>query len=261
MPPPSRQVSAPPAGGAGSCIEASRLTLLSWNIFRNNRPEAIRQSLQVYLDEYAPDMLLLQESPVYDTHAFEEQELFEGYHALYAPVHEIEVGSERFDFLSTGQLILSRHPFYRTAVHELPALPRWFGEVLPAGGSVTRNVPYAQFRLCSGGTLGLYNIHLENRSLPSGRLRQVRHLLEVITQQGDDVVIVGGDFNTFLTSAFESALALFREEGFTNVFSFSRWRLLPQLDYFMIRGAATEQGVRLRGRGSDHQPILVTLHV
>jgi endonuclease/exonuclease/phosphatase family metal-dependent hydrolase len=238
-----------------------RLILLSWNVFRNYRAAQVAASLASLIETHRPDVLLIQEAPVYDTHRFADMELFAGYNALYAPVHQVRIRSRRLPFESTGQLILSRQAYAATATHDLPALPRWGAKRSARTGTVTRRVLYGRLRLPSGKTVGLYNIHLENRSLAEGRLKQVRHLLEVIRATEDDVVVVGGDFNTFLTPAFEACLRAFAQEGFHNLFSLAGASWRPRLDYILVRGAVAAEGLQLRVRGSDHQPVLATVLV
>lgn len=245
----------------GGCLPPASLRLISWNVFRNYRAAAVAQSLRRLVATHRPDVLLIQEAPVYDASHFADLDAFEGYRALYTPVHEIAVPRPRYRFRSTGQLILTRHPFAATDVLELPALPRRIRRMARGADTVTRNVPYVRFRICGGGTLGVYNIHLENRTSPAGRLRQVGPLFEAMRRQADDCVVVGGDFNTFLSARFETSLRRFEAAGFTNLFHAvgPRWR--PRLDYFMVRGAVRARGVQLRGRGSDHQPIMAVLEL
>lgn len=249
------------AGGEPITYPPSALTFLSWNVYRNYRPKQIEASLQRFVAQHRPDVVLLQEAPVYEDRAFPGAEALEGYHRFYAPVHEILVRKRHLNFASTGQLILARHAFAQTEVHALPVLPSRMHAAARRTGIVTRNVAYARFPLYSGGTLGVYNVHLENCAFPAGRTAQVRHLLDVIRRKEDRIVVVGGDFNTFLTRALETCLVSFECEGFVNLFGVRRLRVLPRLDYFLVRGAAGAQASVLRGRGSDHAPILATIHV
>jgi endonuclease/exonuclease/phosphatase family metal-dependent hydrolase len=243
------------------CLDAPSLSLFSWNVYRNYRAARIEASLRQVIERHTPDVLLIQEAPVYDERPFADLPVFEGYHRFYAPVHEVLVRRRHLNFSSTGQLILSRHAFDATEVHELPVLPSRVHEAARQTGIVTRNVTYARFRLCTGGTLGVYNVHLENRAFPAGRAAQVRHLLDLIAAKDDRLVVVGGDFNTFLTRALETCLHLFEAAGFVNLYSAPRLRLLPRLDYFMVKGAAAAGARAVRGRGSDHAPLLATIQL
>jgi hypothetical protein len=62
-----------------------------------------------------------------------------------------------------------------------------------------------------------------------------------------------------MTQTFEMSVGRFVERGFTDVFVSTSRRLLPRLDYFLIRGAREAVGRELSGRGSDHDPILTTI--
>lgn len=237
-----------------ACVEESTLTLFSWNVFMNRRPAPVREALEQYVALYRPDVIFIQEAPVSAAFPFAEMAIFEGYHAFYAPAVTF---SGREDGLeSTGQLLLSRYPFDTTGVVVLPVLRSRVDEP-----HVRRNAGYARLRRCSGETLGLYNVHLENMALPAGRVRQVEHLLAFMAEQNDDVEIAGGDFNTFLTPLFEGALERMQAAGFTVVFRsyWSRW--FPRMDHFMVRGAVPETGIDLEARGSDHDPIMVVVHL
>lgn len=237
-------------------MSSSPLTLISWNIYRNARPEQIERSLSKLIRAHVPDVLLIQEAPVYETERFSDLALLSDYSSFYAPVHEILQPSSRFRFVSTGQLTLLKWEPITSEVHPLPPVS---GALRPPseGATVGRLALYTRIAF-SGKQMGIYNVHLENRSMPAGRLAQVTHLLDaIVPSQGDDVVVIGGDLNTFFPAFLESSLACFQERGFTNVFADER-RWLPRLDYIFVRGAEA-WALPVSGRGSDHQPILAQI--
>lgn len=241
------------------------ITLLSWNIFRNYRSRLIELSLQDMIGDHKPDVIFLQEAPHRAAGHFRDLPVLKDYQSLYAPVHVIEFQTRRLDFLSTGQLTLSRLPFETRETYELPALPRLLARAAKKAGRVTRAVPYARIRLSNGLSIGLHNVHLENRTLPAGRLRQVKHLLSRVGEKSDDVTVIGGDFNTFLTPLFEQALHLLARHGFEKLAGVPRYGIFPRLDFVMVRTsrnvACDIESILIKGRGSDHHPVLARIRV
>lgn len=232
------------------------LRVLSWNVYRNNRPEDIEESLMRFVRAHEPHVILLQEAPVYELSGFADLEVLDGYFEIYEPMHIMARPSGPSGPTSVGQLTFSKLPYIETTAYLLPPIRFRFGRKTSSTSVVRRVALYTQIAMEDGTRVGLYNVHFENRALPEGRYKQARHLITIIESREDDVVIVGGDFNTFLTKTFELSLHLFYEAGFVNVFRDERRRLLPRLDYFMVRGAESTRILPLRGRGSDHQPIM-----
>ncbi len=241
--------------GTGAGPVSGDLRLLSWNVHRNYSPESLQRSLLRLLAEEQPDVVLLQEVPVYaDGPFWNEPRLREplaDFHLLYAPAHRVRKRSRYYDFDHAGQLTLSRFPFSETAVHELPTVSR---PKLGEHHAVRRVAIYTRLET-EWGSLGLYNLHLENTTGPEGRRHQILHLLRQV-RESDDVVVLGGDFNT-LFCRFEWVESELTRQGFASSFAGER-RLLPRLDHFYVRGAMA-RGRRLAGEGSDHQPILARL--
>lgn len=232
------------------------LRVLSWNVYRNNRPEDIAGSLTRFVRTHEPHVILMQEAPVYELSGFPDLEELDGYFEIYEPMHIMMPPSDARGPTSVGQLTFSKLPYIEATAYLLPPIRFRFGRKSSSTSVVRRVALYTQIAMEDGTRVGVYNVHLENRALPEGRYKQARHLLSIIDSRGDDVVIVGGDFNTFFTQAFEISLHLFYEAGFVNVFRDERRRLLPRLDYFMVRGAESTRILPLRGKGSDHQPIM-----
>lgn len=232
---------------------------VSWNIFRNYHPGLISASLARIVADHQPELILLQEVPFSAERRFVDSPLLREYHAFYAPAHTIKIRSRRLNFESSGQVILSRGPLSETAAHELPILRSRSGARAERLGIVRRNAVYARIDMAGGATCGVYNVHLENRAFPGGRRKQAKAVLDVIARRADSIVIVGGDFNTFLPRRYEAALGLFEGAGFDILLKGTGARLLPQLDYIMVRGALAARRQPLRARGSDHQPVLAEL--
>lgn len=229
------------------------LRILCWNVYRNYRAPRVAATLRGLIRAHAPQVLLLQEAPVYADHTFADLDVFGGYTGFYAPLHEIRAPAGRLNFVSTGQLLLTRLPVQGTAVHVLPSV-RW-GGAEDHRGTVTRRVVYARYFLGAGETVGIYNVHLENRTRPAGRDLQAEALLDIIEGHRDRVVVVAGDLNTRFPR--EGALRRLRAAGFRSLVR----GLRPRRDHVLVRGASAATAKVLRGRGSDHAPILATVEL
>lgn len=238
-----------------------RLRVISWNVYRNNYPATIAASLQRFVQDHRPDILLVQEAPVYEVPYFVDMTVFDGYFMIYEPMYVVNRPAQAADLRSVGQLTISRIPFTTTTAYLLPPIRLRFSRAGTSDPIVRRVALYTRLTLGSGKRIGIYNVHLENRALPEGRYKQVKHLLSIVEKHEDDVVIVGGDLNTFMTKTFELCLRLFEKAGFRDVFHDDGLRLLPRLDYFMVQGVRSAERRRLRSRGSDHQPIMADLTV
>jgi endonuclease/exonuclease/phosphatase family metal-dependent hydrolase len=230
----------------------NEMTIISWNILRNYNKQKIEKTLKKIKNDHNPDIILLQEAPVYDSSSFWEDHLFSKFNLYYAPLHQVKKQDSFYNFSHSGQLTLSHCPFIKTKVIKLPSLIK---SVLGKDHIIRRVALYTQLTRGNGSTIGIYNIHLENVTWPTGRKKQLQYLLDEIKRNNDDTVLIGGDFNTFSGRFFEKGLALLVDAGFENLYN-SGFRLVPRLDYFFIKGA---KGValQLKGSGSDHQPIMV----
>ena len=232
-------------------ILSNELTIASWNILRNYNQDQIKNSLSKIMKEQTPGIILIQESPVYNDSAFFDDDLFSNFNVFYAPLHQVETQTDFYNFSQTGQLTLSLYPFTKTEVYPLPSVS---GDFHGEGHYVKRVALYTQVEDKEGKKIGIYNVHLENNCWQNGRRKQLEYLLDIIDKNDDDVVVIGGDFNTFLQK-LERGITLLEKEGFEKLIS--GFRVLP-LDHFMVRGSEAV-GVRLKGEGSDHQPILARL--
>ncbi len=235
-----------------------KITLVSWNILRGYNAEQIKTSLSQIMRDYNPNLLLLQEAAVRGSTTFWEDDLFTGFNVAYAPLHQVTQKTAFYDFDHSGQLTLAQVPYQNVEVYALPLVAR---QSLGKNHLITRIALYTQIENVNGIKIGIYNVHLENRTGPSGRQYQMKSLLETIEAKNDDVVVVGGDFNTFLGSSLEKGICDLEKAGFEK--SFVKRGILPQLDHFFYRGEriARASGKQLYGEGSDHQPIMLELEL
>ncbi len=229
-----------------------KLTAVSWNILRNYNQDRIRESLIKIMEEQNPALILVQEAPVYDESAFWDDDVFSGFNVYYAPLHQVKNQTAFYNFAHTGQLTLSRYSFTKTEAYQLPSVSRPF---LGDGHVIKRLALYTQIQTKDGRTVGIYNVHLENTAWQNGRRKQVEYVLEIIGKNNDDVVVIGGDFNTFL-GPLEQGPAVLQGAGFEKLPA--EFKLTPRLDNFFIKGAKAT-GAQLHGSGSDHQPIMASL--
>lgn len=235
------------------------LSLLSWNILRYYHRDEIAVTISQIFAQRECDVAFIQEAPVYRQSRFADIPLFAGWHSVYAPLHHVLRQGGRYTFQHSGNLIVSRLPFIRTDVYELPTVSEsFFCNMASDVHFIKRIAVYGQILSPHQQKVGLYNVHLENLTGPRGRGQQLQYLLDIIQNNDDDIVIIGGDFNTVTTRFFERGLRFLTANGFMNVFSQPqfRWRLLPRLDYWFVRGVPAT-GYQLSGRGSDHQPIFL----
>src|SRR3989344_1450210 len=114
---------------------------------------------------------------------------------------------------------------------------------------------YVKIQLGKGKSLGLYNVHLENTCLPSGRLKQALFLLDEIEKNKEDIIVLGGDFNTWFLMSGESALRELSRQGYKEVITKK-----IQLDRIFVKNAMIRQ-IPVRGKGSDHQPLLSEINI
>ncbi len=235
-----------------------KITLVSWNILRGYNAEQIKTSLSQIMRDYNPNVLLLQEAAVRGSTTFWKDDLFTGFNVAYAPLHHVAQKTAFYDFDHSGQLTLSQVPYREVETYALPLVAR---QSLGKDHLITRIALYTQIENAEGMKIGVYNVHLENRTGPSGRQYQMKSLLETIEAKNDDVVVVGGDFNTFLGSYLEKGICDLETAGFEK--GFVKRGILPQLDHFFYRGEriARASGKQLYGEGSDHQPIMLELEL
>ena len=236
--------------------DKNQLTIVSWNILRNYDSQNINKSLAEIIEKCNPDILLIQEAPVNmlrNFNSFWEHKMFNNFNYYYAPLHQVKKQTKFYNFSHSGQLTFSKYFFTKTAAYQLPSVTK---PILGQNHVIKRIALYTQINY-KEKTTGIYNVHLENAAWQNGRKKQLEYLLQIIEQNNDDAVIIGGDFNTFLGSNIEQGLQLLEENGFNNLFK-NDFRLLPRLDYFFASGCKAK-GLQLKGNGSDHLPVMAEI--
>ncbi len=245
--------------GAHTELFTGELTLLSWNVHRGYDPQRLQASLLRLLAEHDPDVVLLQEVPVYPERPFWEEPALAaplaGFHLFFAPMHEVLRRTSYYPFRFSGQLTLSRFPFAAAEAHGLPQVSR---PKLGRHHRVRRVVAVTRLQ-AAAGAVGIYNLHLENTTGPGGRRLQMRCVLDLVEEHGDRVAVLGGDFNP-LFDPCEPLHGEIARGGFRRLFE-RRCGLWPRLDFFFARGASAARGRALSAAGSDHQPILARIEV
>lgn len=237
-----------------------RFRVLSWNVHRGYRLDEVTSSLERILDRWRPDVLLLQEVPMYAERPFWESEgvrpLLAGWHLRFAPMHRVGAPSAYYPFQASGQLTASRAPISEWEVCPLPTVSR------PKLGRRHRvqRVALGTAVAIRDGEAAMWNVHLENTTGPHGRLLQAARLLDRVQQRPRRPTILAGDFNT-LFGGLEGTDGLLTGTGFDRVEVVDRRRLRPAIDHVFVRGLAALEGVELAARGSDHRPILVEVEV
>lgn len=94
-----------------------------------------------------------------------------------------------------GNAILSKYPLHNVFLIHLPIEYEWFYRQDDCRIGV-RVAVVAEIEV-DGKRMGLCSVHLENRTTPQGRERQLRFLLEEIENKlGNLPVLIGGDMNT-----------------------------------------------------------------
>lgn len=199
-------------------------------------------------------------SPVDPSRSIEALAERNGLFAFYAPSMR-NGAAPRED---RGNAILSTLPLSDLAALELP----WERQRRVAVAASVA-LPRAEGR---ARTLRVVSAHFDNssrlsrlwRSFGAGRLRQARALAEWI--DGEDAVVLGGDFNTWWDGSEEDAVMLLRER-------FPLPRRLPldvtyqppyglpqrQADYLLLRlpsGWEADYRVASDWGGSDHAPLI-----
>jgi endonuclease/exonuclease/phosphatase family metal-dependent hydrolase len=182
-------------------------------------------------------------------------------HLYYVP--SMRNGRSAVDPQDRGNAILSTFPLLDLTAIELP-LERERRVAISAdiAGATSAGTPWR---------IRLVNLHLDarsswrnlHRSFGAGRVRQVQWLLEALPDD-DAYAVLGGDFNSWVAGADESALRMLREWSLVpeTLLRQSTWTLPPilrTLDHVFYRlpsGAAARTWELEDAYGSDHRPLL-----
>lgn len=235
----------------------NKVVLISYNVNRCYQKDRVRDTLAEVLERHNPDVLLLQEAPIYETGPFWHDPLFQDYNAYFVPFHHVTERTDHYNFCRSGQLTLAKPSFSQTFCHELSTVT---DVNLGRNHKTGRVLSYTQHQTLTK-TVGIYNIHLENGCFPFGRKIQIDEILNIIEDRNDDVVVLGGDFNTWAGKRFELGLKKLVEAEFHDLFRPFRWGVHGRLDYFFVRGAEEYRAEELLMLGSDHHPITAAVYI
>jgi endonuclease/exonuclease/phosphatase family metal-dependent hydrolase len=228
-----------------------RARVICWNLHRAYDATGVVAGLRAVFAELAPDVLMLQEVPVWPEGPWWSAEgvfdLLDEHRLVFAPMHRVGRPTPYYPFLASGLLVAVRGGFARPSAALLPAVSR---PKLGRGHRVERVVVGVRCRF-EGAAVGVWNVHLENTTRPSGRELQARAVTAVA---GDGPAIVAGDFNTMIPR-LEGVDRAFRDAGFARVAVSGPTGMTPQLDHFFVRGVRALWAERLPIAGSDHRPI------
>lgn len=226
----------------------SAFTILLYNIMSYDYPEKIDFAIQRIVSEHDPDIVLLNEA-VRETRApfWTRKDPYRGYCSFFAPQEKKSPHSGSRSFIYRGNLFLSPGNVAASA-HYLPKVSLFAQKDLLVRN---QNVVHGRVRL-RGKDVGIYCTHLENAVSPSGRDEQMRALLELVSANGEDIVILAGDLNTWWVA--EPCLARINSAGFASQFSGRR------LSHIFVKGASATTA-EVDGSGSDHGPLCVTVDV
>ncbi|HLK20025.1 MAG TPA: endonuclease/exonuclease/phosphatase family protein [Bryobacteraceae bacterium] len=169
-----------------------------------------------------------------------------------------------------GQAILTRFPIRASRIlrftHQsgfwkprpllissIPLLQRRIGGRIALVNELDRN----------GGTLVVYNLHLESKTTEHGRLLQLDEVLaDAERYPAGTPVMIAGDLNTMYLHS--PLITRMRQAGFTSCFGDRRIRthiLIGALDWVFVKGPMTCEGAAVRRdiHASDHFPISAEL--
>jgi endonuclease/exonuclease/phosphatase family metal-dependent hydrolase len=232
--------------------EDDPLKLVSWNIHRNYRSQRICSSLSRIIERVNPDVLLLQEVPVYPKAPFWEldglRDLLSEFDIVFAAMHEVKRRSSYYPFDRTGVATASKLKIRDFQVIPLPTVSR---PKLGRNHDVNR-VAVSTILDVGGIEVQVANAHLENTTGPRGRELQIRHLLKYLSPVVAPIIL-GGDFNTFFGS-LERVQEVAGSDGFEQAARRGSG-FLPLVDHFFVRGCEFASYETLRESGSDHRPI------
>jgi endonuclease/exonuclease/phosphatase family metal-dependent hydrolase len=139
-----------------------------------------------------------------------------------------------------GNAILSRFPLSRIKIVRLPVEYEWFHYKEDSRRLGLRMAVLADADLGGGIKAGLVSVHLENRTGPEGRKRQMEFLLDTIDSHfpGGMPVLMGGDMNTNTVDGNSESqmqsLSLQGDEQWRRIGQIPSWE--PLMDYAVSRG-------------------------
>lgn len=232
-------------------------SVLSWNVFKGFYEHHLLDNMHRLIAKHNPDAIVLQEAPMYPDGSFLELP------SQFAQSAQVYISSQKklpgvYEFEHTGEFTASKYAYVKSSFHLLPQVTnqKHFND----SEYLHRSFLYTQFKT-STGTLGLYNVHLENMTTPRSRLVQVQALYEAVEKHDDDITVLAGDFNTFMSSALEPAVQFFHRKGFVNGLKPGLKQWIPRLDHIFVRGAKSIDTTVFPRVGSDHKPVIAKIKI
>ena len=224
------------------------LTVVSYNIwFAENVDQALSE-LQRLRSQREIDILLLQEMNETGTeHIARELHLnYVYFPAAIEPTHD----------KNFGNAVLSRWPLTDAQKLILPH-KSW-------SNRMNRIATRATIRINDVDIL-VYSIHTESMfTLPRFREDQYRAVLDDVDPQAN-LVIVGGDFNSFTEAIVHDIEQIYQQAGFIRVseangYTMAKFGMEVSTDHIFTKGFVPEDtGKLVDVTASDHLPIWVTL--
>jgi endonuclease/exonuclease/phosphatase family metal-dependent hydrolase len=254
------RIAGEPARLAAPMYVPGSLRVVTWNIEQGRQFQQIVRTLQAL----EPDVVLLQEVDRGCERSGRRDVARELAYALgmnwvmVGEFQEIGEGGGRAPAL-TGQAILSRTRIDdpKVIVFRRQAAWRWrYNPTQPRrGGRVA-------LRARTGGAL-VYNLHIESVGSDVLRQNQLQDVLADQTLMADDVVVVGGDFNTTVAGR-ASVLSTMAAAGFAHAPGTDHARTSinhrQPLDWIFLKGRGRRDGHVHSAPGiSDHHPVVTTL--
>lgn len=231
---------------------AKRFSLTTWNIERGYDYRGLVDDLP----QVAGDITCLQEVAVIDGRPIFDTVLP---FSRYSPTLFVRWHNTRYPFQHEGRMTLSK---VAPLSSENIVLPRTVKiNVHDLFGSFSqRGAIYTRYPTELGGTLGVYNVHLENYSNPIGRRRQLRVLVDYIKKQKDDYVIITGDFNT-VYGKFEFLVRDLKKAGLLRAHAHGLTCSFMTLDHIFHTPNINIEAQVVPKHSSDHNPIVASVEL
>jgi endonuclease/exonuclease/phosphatase family metal-dependent hydrolase len=247
--------------GTGGRWPGDSLRLLIWNIHRGYGGPMLASELGRLMQRLDPDVLLLQEVPLFERVPFWElpavAPLLADYHLAFVPMHRVAPPTPSHPFAANGLLTASR---WAPAGWQTFALPQVSRPKLGPRHRV-RRVGLRLHLQGDEGAVVLYNVHLENTAPQRGRAAQAAAVTERVAEleRADSPVLLAGDWNAFWGRS-EGLYGVLEGAGFERCLpARTRWGL-PQIDHLFHRGIRRARVRRLAVAGSDHSPLAGWVH-
>jgi endonuclease/exonuclease/phosphatase family metal-dependent hydrolase len=229
---------------ADAKVLPERFRIATWNIEMGHQREKLIQDLPTIRAE----VILLQEVPVFTRESAPLLAEYGAYYA-YAPGLFVRKTNPWYSFVNRGQLTLSN--VAPQSVDAVP-LPRVSVYDTHRRSRHSRQIALYTRIKTAKGTLGIYNIHLDNFCAPTGRRRQLGEIFEQVRKRKDKYVIIAGDFNTVYGKL--ELIGITKKTGLVRAKTGRTCGLLRLDHIFHTQNMKVEAKV-LKKKSSDHKPI------